>query len=953
VLPCFLSFVATAATLPCSAQTLAWSAAFDGADGLLFSEPAGPSSLAVDGDGNTYALSHANNGTEVGLLVKYSALGYQIWNRIERDGWPLAVTVDDLGRPSVLTQERTLAYDANGGIRWGTDHVVDGRFLRAYEMAAAPRGHVFVAGITGSALGLMRLDEAGRALWLRALDTPDGQVTAVDGLGVDRSGRVYVAGRGPDTAGPDTTWYFVAAFAGDGSPLWQRSFSGTSKYVVYRQELKAVMGVDPNGGASLSLPRWPFVAFQTVKLDVSGITLWSSDEASLPDNGDGPVSAAVAEDGSVFVQGWAWSQAVVVGHNAAGTRMWRDFAWAAPGALVVGATGRVIATWTEAGALRVVAYEASGAVAGSFRAAGGRLPATLQAAGLVASPSGGARVQALGQDLGGPRTHLVLAFGPTAQPEWAEVGWPYGVPSAEWALSARFDAGGNALVLVSGARDRVLKHDPSGGLLWSQEPLGGTTSHARVLGFAASPSGDSVAAGADYSSVDAQPRVVKLDASGAIAWLRADLLTPPYRIGEAKAAVVDPQGAVYVAGWGWDPDSLVQATRLFLCKYSADGQLLWRRFDSSPEAYGYWPVLVTMAPGGRIVVGGTVWQLPDRNLPSPRVWVVDESGNDVWAASPGTDGDILTALVADSGGAVVAGSAAWSWGLPVSLRGRVYRLGVSGALEWSRSAPSRRPQSVNALSLEASGEITVAYSEPCLLERLSPSGHQLWIEGPEAPGGPASCDTLAPRPAGGFFVAGSYQDPLDSVPHGYVAAYDALGRAAWARDAGAPRSGSSGLSVLDSDSSGRVLTAGYAYRGATDYDAVAQVITDDPQRPLSFYTVTPCRAFDTRDPALGGPLALAANIHTEVSLAGRCGVPASARAVAVNLTAVTASSAGHLSAFPAGRIAPVASALNFGRGSTRASQATLGLGDGGRLALRPIQPSGLVHLVIDVSGYFE
>jgi hypothetical protein len=90
-----------------------------------------------------------------------------------------------------------------------------------------------------------------------------------------------------------------------------------------------------------------------------------------------------------------------------------------------------------------------------------------------------------------------------------------------------------------------------------------------------------------------------------------------------------------------------------------------------------------------------------------------------------------------------------------------------------------------------------------------------------------------------------------------------------------------------------------------------------------------------------------------VAIAGKCGVPASARSVAVNITAVTPASAGYITAFPAGRVAPLAAVLNLGAGLTRASQATLGLGDEGSLALRTIQPSGSVHVVIDVAGYFE
>jgi hypothetical protein len=85
-------------------------------------------------------------------------------------------------------------------------------------------------------------------------------------------------------------------------------------------------------------------------------------------------------------------------------------------------------------------------------------------------------------------------------------------------------------------------------------------------------------------------------------------------------------------------------------------------------------------------------------------------------------------------------------------------------------------------------------------------------------------------------------------------------------------------------------------------------------------------------------------------MAGKCGV-ASARAVAVNITAVTPSSTGHICPFPTGVSRP-------GRGAQPQAGATararhLGLGDGGKLTLRTIQVSGSVHVVIDVAGWFE
>ncbi|HEX9187903.1 MAG TPA: Calx-beta domain-containing protein, partial [Vicinamibacteria bacterium] len=124
--------------------------------------------------------------------------------------------------------------------------------------------------------------------------------------------------------------------------------------------------------------------------------------------------------------------------------------------------------------------------------------------------------------------------------------------------------------------------------------------------------------------------------------------------------------------------------------------------------------------------------------------------------------------------------------------------------------------------------------------------------------------------------------------------------------------------------------------------------------PGSFFSLTPCRVFDTRDPAgpHGGP-ALAAGQSRTFALAGRCGLPATARAVAVNLTVTGSTVQGNLTLHPAGQPLPLASTLNYTTGLTRANNAVVGLSASGALAVRCNQASGTTHAVLDVTGYFE
>jgi hypothetical protein len=121
-----------------------------------------------------------------------------------------------------------------------------------------------------------------------------------------------------------------------------------------------------------------------------------------------------------------------------------------------------------------------------------------------------------------------------------------------------------------------------------------------------------------------------------------------------------------------------------------------------------------------------------------------------------------------------------------------------------------------------------------------------------------------------------------------------------------------------------------------------------------FFTVTPCRLLDTRTPMgpQGGP-ALPAGTDRSVPLAGRCGIPSTARAVSVNVAVTGANVAGHLRFHPGGTPLPVVSAINYSAGQTRANNAIVPLSVLGELAVYAGQASGTVHVILDVNGYFE
>lgn len=118
-----------------------------------------------------------------------------------------------------------------------------------------------------------------------------------------------------------------------------------------------------------------------------------------------------------------------------------------------------------------------------------------------------------------------------------------------------------------------------------------------------------------------------------------------------------------------------------------------------------------------------------------------------------------------------------------------------------------------------------------------------------------------------------------------------------------------------------------------------------------YFTVTPCRLLDTRTE--GG--SLAPNETRLVQVAGKCGIPKSARALSLNVTVVQPATDGHVSLGSDPCALSATSNLNFATGRTRANNAIVRLSREGyqRLFAQAAIPAGGLHLVIDVNGYFS
>ena len=188
--------------------------------------------------------------------------------------------------------------------------------------------------------------------------------------------------------------------------------------------------------------------------------------------------------------------------------------------------------------------------------------------------------------------------------------------------------------------------------------------------------------------------------------------------------------------------------------------------------------------------------------------------------------------------------------------------------------------------------------------------------------------------AGGNFVPGSAVT-IGGVPATNVSVLSASSLTA---TTGPHAAGAADVVVTNPDLTSATKSGAYTYKSGA-----------------GFYTVTPCRVLDTRNPTgpLGGP-ALAAGAERVFVVAGQCGIPSTARSISANVT-VTQSTTGpaYVTVSQADLGPPVVSTVNYATGQTRANSAQISLGAAGDVRVKCGQASGTTHFIIDVNGYFQ
>lgn len=148
----------------------------------------------------------------------------------------------------------------------------------------------------------------------------------------------------------------------------------------------------------------------------------------------------------------------------------------------------------------------------------------------------------------------------------------------------------------------------------------------------------------------------------------------------------------------------------------------------------------------------------------------------------------------------------------------------------------------------------------------------------------------------------------------------------------------------------------YNSTGSTDVvvDVLGWLPTDG-----QFHPIGPARLLDTRPVGPGistvdgqwlGVGAIGSGATLALPVVGRIGIPSTAYAVVVNVTAVSPTATGFLTVYGSGVARPTASNLNFVAGQVVPNLVVSGLGADGRLAIYNF--TGSTDVVVDIVGWF-
>lgn len=124
--------------------------------------------------------------------------------------------------------------------------------------------------------------------------------------------------------------------------------------------------------------------------------------------------------------------------------------------------------------------------------------------------------------------------------------------------------------------------------------------------------------------------------------------------------------------------------------------------------------------------------------------------------------------------------------------------------------------------------------------------------------------------------------------------------------------------------------------------------------PFQYYPLSPCRLVDTRGATStnGGP-GFTTDSSRNFTVRGLCGVPTTAKAVSLNVTVTQATAPSWLAVWPSGGTRPNVSMINFESSDPALANGIIVGVSTNAQDLSVYNNFGSVHVIIDVTGYFQ
>jgi hypothetical protein len=949
------------AVAPTAAQSPSWTSRFDsGAHDVKAYPAADPHTfytyrptrhLAVDASGFVYVAGTLDTTWGRSCFVaKYDALGKVAWMRVapHENCTGAAMTLDGLGGVYLLGNFESylkrndsgdwllLKYDSAGTRLWTRtwDDPALGDNDQASDIVANAAG-VVVSGTTCTYCGppqttvvTRRYDAAGNLIWESRYG---GTGEKPFDLAMDQSGRVTLSGVNAagqafavryDAVGaqtwahtltqtstlPQVLVYAPLAVDEDGS-AWMASTSQQRTLVVKwtadgQEAWRTSYGPIDSGPSSLSVRdglaavlTWQSGGYALTRLDAAGGISWARTGAAeiqayiVETTGTGAIAVAGIRNSSSLYDFWVGL------YDAAGNLNWQQTyvtpdEYDAPTTLVVGPDGSLHLSGLSQNASDITTkYSSSGAFIWVVKEP--PAPGQDQFLRPTFDGDGGVIISAL--DAYGETAEL-RRYSATGKLTWAR---PVHPRLYHWAADREggvVGIGNPGHVPLEGAL--IERYDRNGARLWSRTYKRTEDSSDYASSVGVDLAGNVVVAISDPLSE--LVTVIKYDPNGLVVWTRQQPAT------SLVGLAIDDSGAIYAAGVGvWK----LNGQDLLAFKYSAQGDLQWSRTWSNTASSSEFLSAMAMDGADNLVLAGITGPSVDGDRWDFATVKYDRFGTLLWARTRQSAGGVDRASdvsVDGVGNVIVTGLSREAPGYGI----RTVSYDPEGNERWARFFPAGALQ----------------------------DGESTW--GPSLASSLDGDTTIATRTWNG--------DGFDFT----VLRYDRAGLLLWVSPMIGDGGRNDGAWWVTVDGNGAIAVSGDIWTQATASDGVLLHFPGG-STPRSYHTLSPCRVLDTRDPNPSGPSPLAAGVTRTMTATGACGIPETARALALNVTVTGATAAGNLRVFPGGFPAPNASNANYLPGQTRANNAVVGLGSGGRLSTLASQTAGTVDVILDVSGYFE